>query len=74
MKTVIGYIIMALGLLTLIFGTLIITIWAIYDIIMNFGTLTGVQIFRDIVWFLCRDVISIIFGFGLIFVGDYLRD
>lgn len=69
MKNFIGITCIILGLAIAIFGSIAITIFVIYDIIMNFDSLTAGDIFWDIVWLVCRDIISVIIGVGLYAFG-----
>ena len=69
MNKIIGIICIIAGLAIAVLGSLVITIFVVYDIIMNFNTLTAGDIFWDVVWLLCRDIASIIVGGGLYLFG-----
>ena len=69
MNKFLGFACIIVGLLIAVLGSVVITIFVLYDIIMNFDSLTAGQIFWDIVWLVARDVISVIVGVGLYAFG-----
>lgn len=69
-----GLLLIILGLIVTVFGSVGILIYSIYDLIVNFDKLTGIQIFWDIVWIVCRDIIAILVGGILYIFGTKLMD
>ncbi len=66
---VIGILLMILGGLTIIVGGLGLGFYYVYDLVMNWETLTRNEIFWHIVWFILRDVVAIGVGFILFVIG-----
>ena len=58
-----GIIVVAIGYLIIIFGSIGMFAYGLYDIIVNFDTLTRVEIFWDIIFMMFREVIPIIVTF-----------
>jgi len=70
-----GRLIILLGIIFICFGTIILSMYGIYDLVINFETLSRVDVFWDVVLIVLRDIISIIVGIVLImFGGLLLRD
>lgn len=74
MNRLVGILLIIIGLLITVFGGVAILIYSIYDLIVNFDTLTGIEIFWDIVWLVCRDIIAIIVGVICYVFGVKLMD
>ena len=66
---IIGVILAIVGFLIMLLGGLGMAIYFIYDLIMNFDTLSGGELFWHIVWFLLRDLIAFVVGIVLLIVG-----
>lgn len=67
MKDLIGTIFLILGYGTIIFGSIGIFAYGLYDIIHNIDELTKTQLFLDILMMVFKEIIPAIIG--LIFIG-----
>jgi hypothetical protein len=69
MREAIGVFICILGILIMMLGGFGLLIYPIYDIASNWETLTPLQIGKDIIIFLVRDVIAVFTGFIFLIIG-----
>jgi hypothetical protein len=65
---------MILGFIMVFFGGIILSIYAIYDLVVNWETLSRIDIFWNLIWLILRDVIAIGGGIVLIIFGATMGD
>ena len=71
---VLGLLLVILGIITMVFGGLGLAIYYIYDLVMNWDTLTKGEIFWHIVWLVLRDVLAVVAGAIMFVVGSVMSD
>ena len=64
-----GTLLIILGVATMILGGLGLAIWSIYDLVVNWDSLSRIDIFWNIVWLILRDIFAIGSGIILFVVG-----
>ena len=72
MKKVLGFVLMILGILTAVLGGMFILGFQIYDVIVNFETITPKELVIDIMFMVFKDIIAIVVGIFLITFGKSL--
>lgn len=66
MKNVLGFVLMILGGLIAVLGGMLILGFQIYDVIVNFETITPKELAIDIILMVFKDIIAIVVG-GLLY-------
>lgn len=69
---IIGVLLVILGILSIVFGGIILSIYNIYDLVINWEELTRVEVFWDIFWITLRDIFVMIGGLLLLLFGTAL--
>ena len=72
MKNVLGFVLMILGILIAVLGGIFILGFQIYDVIVNFETITPKELVIDIMFMVFKDIIAIVVGIFLITFGKSL--
>lgn len=67
-----GVILTILGLGIAAFGGLGILIYGLYDLISNFSTLTGWEVFWKVIFILIRDLVALLIGVVVYIVGMFI--
>jgi len=74
MRVVIGILLVILGVGTMVLGGIGLTIYYAYDLIINWETLSRIDIFWSVVGIIFRDVIAVIVGMLLFITGGLIAD
>ena len=73
MRNILGILFIVLGFTILIFGGVSVLIYCIYNLVMNFETMTRGEIFWEIVLIILRDVGTIIVGLLTLGLGYLIK-
>ena len=73
LRNIVGRFIVGIGFLVLVCGAVGITLYLIYDLIINWNSLTSGEVFWEFVSILCKDFFVIVVGLLIILVGYFVE-